>query len=96
MENQVNQRVIEFLKFKNISKNRFCEMINVSYTTFSSAILQDRNLNLDIILSLVNEFSDINIDWLLRGNGKMLQESVITTGVPVLLRCFNQVCRLTT
>lgn len=39
MENKVNQRVIKFLKFKNISKNLFCEMINVSYTTFSSAIL---------------------------------------------------------
>lgn len=52
MENKVNQRVIEFLKFKNISKKRFCDMVNVIYTTFSSAILQDRNLNLDIILSL--------------------------------------------
>lgn len=29
MENKVNQRVIKFLKFKNISKNRFCEMITV-------------------------------------------------------------------
>ena len=45
MENKVNQRVIEFLKFKNISKNHFCDMVNVSYTTFNCAILQDRNLN---------------------------------------------------
>lgn len=28
MENQVNQRVVEFLKFKNISKNRFCDFRN--------------------------------------------------------------------
>ena len=81
MENKVNQRVIEFLKFKNISKNRFCDMVNVSYTTFSSAILQDRNLNLDIILSLFNEFSDINPDWLLLGNGKMLRETVNNPGI---------------
>lgn len=39
MENKVNQRVIEFFKFKNISKNRFCDMVNVSYTTFSITFL---------------------------------------------------------
>lgn len=39
MENKVNQRVIEFLKFKNISKNRFCDMVNVSYTNTLKMII---------------------------------------------------------
>lgn len=52
-------------------------MVNVSYTTFSSAILQDRNLNLDIILSLFNEFSDINPDWLLLEKAKCYEKQLI-------------------
>ena len=96
MENQVDQRVIEFISYKKMSKLQFCELNNISYTTFSNNISLGRNLNLGIIIQILSQNSELNSDWLLLGKGKMLQESVITTGVPVLLSCFNQVCRLTT
>lgn len=50
MENQVNQRVVEFISYKKMSKLQFCELNNISYTTFSNNISLGRNFNLDIII----------------------------------------------
>lgn len=50
MENQVNQRVVEFISYKKMSKLQFCEMNNISYTTFSNTISIGRILNLGIII----------------------------------------------
>lgn len=47
---QVNQRVIEFINYKKVSKLQFCEMNNISYTTFSNTISIGRILNLGIII----------------------------------------------
>lgn len=77
MENKVNQRVIEFINYKKVSKLQFCEMNNISYTTFSNTISIGRNLNLGIIIEILSRNSELNSDWLLLGKGKMLQESVI-------------------
>ena len=79
MENQVNQRVVEFISYKKMSKLQFCELNNISYTTFSNNISLGRNLNLGIIIQILSQNSELNSDWLLLGKGKMLQESVITT-----------------
>ncbi len=77
MENKVNQRVIEFINYKKVSKLQFCEMNNISYTTFSNTISIGRNFNLGIIIEILSRNSELNSDWLLLGKGKMLQESVI-------------------
>lgn len=79
MENQVNQRVVEFISYKKMSKLQFCELNNISYTTFSNNISLGRNLNLGIIIQILSQNSVLNSDWLLLGKVKMLQESVITT-----------------
>lgn len=81
MENQVNQRVVEFINYKKVSKLQFCELNNISYTTFSNTISLGRNLNLGIIIQILSQNSELNSEWLLLGKGKMLQESVISSGV---------------
>ena len=77
MENEVNQRVVEFINYKNFSKLQFCELNNINYTTFHNALSDDRNLNLSIIILILSQNRELNPEWLLLGNGKMLRESVI-------------------
>lgn len=54
MENKVNQRVVEFINYKNFSKLQFCELNNINYTTFHNALSDDRNLNLSIIILILS------------------------------------------
>lgn len=79
MENQVNQRVVEFISYKKMSKLQFCELNNISYTAFSNNISLGRNLNLGIIIQILSRNRELNSDWLLPGKGNILQKSVITT-----------------
>lgn len=62
MENQVNQRVVEFISYKKMSKLQFCELNNIGYTPFSNNISLGRNLNLDIIIQILSQNSELNLD----------------------------------
>ena len=66
MENFTN-RLLKILENKNLSASQFAEKIGVQRSSVSH-ILSGRNKpSLDFIIKIITVFSDISLDWLIKG-----------------------------
>jgi transcriptional regulator with XRE-family HTH domain len=89
----VRQRLKKYLKFKKVSQRSFGEKINVSSGYVSSireSILPDK------LKSIALHFPDLNISWLLFGEGDMLKTAHTTTAAekqPDYGECNCDCCR---
>lgn len=68
----VKQRLIEFIKFKNISIREFCRTIGVSQTYVTS---MRSSIQPDKLVSINVHFPELNSIWLLTGEGEMIKEN---------------------
>lgn len=68
----VKERLIEYLDFKGISKSNFGRAIGVSsaYVTSIRKSIDDEK-----VLRISEKYPDLNINWLLYGEGEMLKTS---------------------
>ena len=70
-ENQnVKERLLEFIMFKNISIRSFEIQIGVSNAYLSNLKKQPRE---DVISKILNAYPELNKVWLLTGEGEMLR-----------------------
>lgn len=74
MQGTVKERILQFIEFKGISKNKFhtdCDL--------SSSYLQ--NLKKDpkppVLQSILRTYPELNSDWLLYGSGPMLKSDIV-------------------
>lgn len=68
----VKERLTEFLNYKGISKTEFGRKIGVSSAYVSSI---RRSIDKEKVKSIALNFPDLNIDWLLYGDGEMFRPS---------------------
>ncbi len=102
MESTVKERLIKYINFINISKTEFGRRIGVS-SAFITSMRQ--SLQPDKIQSIASEFVDLNITWLLTGEGSMLKtpseptkimnHATPPTDVVMSRDVFNQIAKLT-
>lgn len=69
MENTVKERLIKYLEEKRISKSEFGRAIGVS-SAYVSSIRE--SISPDKIQSIALNYPDLNIQWLLTGDGPMI------------------------
>ncbi|WP_280671904.1 MULTISPECIES: S24 family peptidase [unclassified Dysgonomonas] len=75
MENKVLQRIRIFIKSKNITIKAFGESIDISEGTLKSMFNRGTNPSADMLIKIANEYPDISLRWLLKGDGSMLNAS---------------------
>jgi len=68
----VKQRLISYLEYKNISKSEFGRTIGVSSAYVSSI---RKSIDPDKIQSITLNYPDLNLDWLMTGEGEMIKSS---------------------
>jgi len=68
MENTIGERLREFRKSKDLKQVPFCEQIGISSGYLSEVENGKKTPGGDILISLLREFPDIDIRWLLIGN----------------------------
>lgn len=90
METTVKQRLESFLMFKKISKSEFGRVIGVSSAYISS---MRKSIQPDKVESIALNFPELNINWLLTGNGQMLaeKEEKYSSTKGIVLPLINQV-----
>lgn len=71
MEETVKQRLIKFIKFKSLSQAKFEKAIGVS-NGFVNNI--SKSIGVEKAQRISNTFPELNIGWLLTGEGEMLKE----------------------
>ena len=74
METTTKERLIQFIKYKEISKRRFCQTIGVSGSYVSNI---NKSIQPDKINKIAKYFPELNTGWLLTGTGEMLNPSEI-------------------
>ena len=80
------ERILEILKFKNLSPAQFADLIGVQRSGISHLISGRNKPSLDFLQKILKTFPEINSDWMLFGKGEMLKGEKTTERVknPVL------------
>jgi len=68
------ERVLDYLKSKGITKNRFYVQTGVANGTLD----KKSGITGDTIMKIYATYPDINLDWLIAGQGQMLKSSTFT------------------
>lgn len=69
----IKERILQIANNQNISYEKFCENIGVTYGNFKGEN-KKRPINSNILESILSIYPNVNPAWLLTGQGKMLIE----------------------
>ncbi len=67
-------RLLKFIEYKEITVNKFSQIIDVSNSYFSKMVRNNASIGSNILEKIVRTFPEIDANWLLTGEGKMLKE----------------------
>lgn len=73
MEDSVKQRLRGSLKEQNMSINQISLNANYPQSTLNKQINKETSMSLSTLLVLLDLFSELSAEWLLRGEGNMLR-----------------------
>lgn len=66
-------RVLQIIKYKNLSISGFEKATGLSNNSIQTAIKRKSNLKDETLNIILNTFTDISAEWLLTGKGNMLE-----------------------
>lgn len=69
----IKERILQIANNQNISYEKFCEKIGVTYGNFKGEN-KKRPINSNILENILSIYPNVNPSWLLTGQGKMLIE----------------------
>lgn len=72
MENTVKERLIAFIWYKGITKNKFEALCGLSKRYVSNI---SRSISPDVAERISLTFPDLNMGWVMTGEGKMIKEA---------------------
>lgn len=72
----MNERIKKIMEVKNLSATQFSDEINIQRSSLSHVLSGRNKPSLDFMIKIKSRFPEINLDWLLIGNGKMINEIV--------------------
>ncbi len=70
----MNERIQQFLAAENISQAQLADTLGVSKASISHIISGRNKPGTDFLVSLLQHYPELNIEWILTGNGKMYRE----------------------
>lgn len=68
-------RIKKYLDYKGISNRAFEMQFGFSNGSFASQLKNEKTIGVDRLENILNEYTDINVEWLLTGKGSMLRDS---------------------
>jgi transcriptional regulator with XRE-family HTH domain len=74
----MNTRLKQFLAAENISQAQFADIINVVRASVSHVLAGRNNPSYDFIKAIMDNYPDLNIEWLILGKGKMYKDRTAT------------------
>ena len=70
------ERIKEIVQLKEGGNNStFTEKIGVRQNTFSQYMNGKRSLSLDVVVKVAMTYPDVNVDWLITGEGEMIKSN---------------------
>ena len=78
MEDVVLQRIRSIIKQKRISINALSGMIGMPQVTLNRQMSGESSMTLETFVSIMNKFPEVSLDWVVRGDGKMVNENRVS------------------
>lgn len=75
----MKQRLEQFLAAENLSKAQFADRINVARAGITHIMSGRNNPSYEFIVNTMSAFPDLNIEWLLKGTGRMYKSGASET-----------------
>jgi len=72
----ISERVKQIVDYKETSIMGFEKKIGAGNNSIGLGIKRNSNLSGNLLIKIINYYSDINPEWLLTGKGKMLNKAV--------------------
>jgi phage repressor protein C with HTH and peptisase S24 domain len=73
----VSKRLGDYIHTKGISYYAFENEIGASRGSISKAVKDNKNIGSNVLENILTHFTDLNADWLLKGEGEMLLNDAI-------------------
>lgn len=90
MENDVLQRIREVIESKRMSVTGISKAINIPQATLYKQIAGESAMTLKTLSVLLDYFEDVSAEWLLRGKGEMILDSLkLSIEKDLLSKSFN-------
>lgn len=70
------ERIKKIMEFKQINAGQFADEIGVQRSAMSHVLSGRNNPSLDFMLKIKSAYPNINLDWLLIGEGNMMENLV--------------------
>ena len=67
----MKKRFQKWLDYNDINSNKLAENINVSRATISHIMSGRNKPSVDFLHKILNKYPDLNLNWLVTGNGPM-------------------------
>lgn len=90
----VNARVLAVMAHFSLSKTEFATRLGVSQGVISHISSGRNNAGLDLIVSLLTEFKEVNPEWMVLGIGDMLRQKGAQGRQEELVKLTNEVSLL--
>ena len=81
----MNTRLKQFLAAENISQAQFADSLNVVRASVSHVLSGRNNPSFDFIKAMMQQYPNLNIDWLMFGKGRMYKDQAKPEPVEDLL-----------
>lgn len=79
MKMTIGKRLREYISERNLSQEEFSALSKISKQTVNN-IIQDRNApSGDVLVKIAAEYKDLNLNWLVTGNGNKFNSQANTT-----------------
>jgi hypothetical protein len=72
----IKERILQYAEFKGIGKEKFIENLGMTYGNFKGR-QKLTSVNSDLLDTLLSKHPDVNMEWLVSGNGSMLKNTDI-------------------
>jgi transcriptional regulator len=73
----IKERVLYISENKGITREKFFDDLGITYGNFKGKA-KEKALSSDVLAKIITKYPDINPEWLLTGNGKMLKSEGAT------------------
>lgn len=75
----MQQRLEQFLSAENISRAQFADIIGVARASISHIMAGRNKPSYEFMVNIMDRFPNLNIEWLLKGRGKMYKNDAEPT-----------------
>lgn len=81
MEDSVKQRIKDLLISKSYTINSISKSIGIPQKTLNNQLNGNSSISISTILAICGYFEDVSLEWLLKGNGNMINDVSDTTQI---------------